>query len=185
MSGAPGAAVLAVDPPKPPAAKSIPGWKQLSKLLPYIARSKGQVVVGMLTLAAMGIVGTLQPLVFGVIMDSPLRQCPASRPPQPNVSAPGARADPGLCAFELPHAGHLLPHSDCHRRSQRGLLLLDPLDSDRPLPRYRIRSAQRLARSAAAYGARILCAQSHRRAHVARHQRLERRAHGSGPGNHV
>ncbi len=70
MSGAPGAAVLAVDPPKPPAAKSIPGWKQLSKLLPYIARSKGQVVVGMLTLAAMGIVGTLQPLVFGVIMDS-------------------------------------------------------------------------------------------------------------------
>lgn len=70
MSGAPGAAVLAVDPPKPPAAKSIPGWKQLSKLFPYIARSKGQVVVGMLTLAAMGIVGTLQPLVFGVIMDS-------------------------------------------------------------------------------------------------------------------
>ena len=70
MSGDPGAAVLAVDPPKPPAAKPIPGWKQLSKLLPYIARSKGQVVVGMLTLAAMGIVGTLQPLVFGVIMDS-------------------------------------------------------------------------------------------------------------------
>jgi len=70
MSGAPGAAVLAVNPPKPPAAKSIPGWKQLSKLLPYIARSKGQVVIGMLTLAAMGIVGTLQPLVFGVIMDS-------------------------------------------------------------------------------------------------------------------
>ncbi len=70
MSGAPGAGVLAADPPKPPAAKSIPGWKQLSKLLPYIARSKGQVVVGMLTLAAMGIVGTLQPLVFGVIMDS-------------------------------------------------------------------------------------------------------------------
>ena len=70
MSGAPGAAVLAVNPPKPPAAKSSPGWKQLSKLLPYIARSKGQVVIGMLTLAAMGIVGTLQPLVFGVIMDS-------------------------------------------------------------------------------------------------------------------
>ena len=70
MSGAPGAAVLAVDPPKPPAAKPISGWKQLKKLLPYIARSKGQVVVGMLTLAAMGIVGTLQPLVFGVIMDS-------------------------------------------------------------------------------------------------------------------
>jgi ATP-binding cassette, subfamily B, multidrug efflux pump len=69
MSGAPGATVLATDPPKPPASKPTPGWKQLKKLLPYIARSKGQVAVGMVTLAAMGIVGTLQPLAFGVIMD--------------------------------------------------------------------------------------------------------------------
>ena len=69
MSGAPGATVLATEPPKPPASKPIPGWKHLKKLLPYIARSKGQVAVGMVTLAAMGIVGTLQPLAFGVIMD--------------------------------------------------------------------------------------------------------------------
>ncbi len=69
MSGAPGAAVLATDPPKPIPAKPVPGWKHLKKLLPYIARSKGQVVVGMMTLAAMGIIGTLQPLAFGVIMD--------------------------------------------------------------------------------------------------------------------
>jgi len=69
MSGAPGATVLATDPPKPAASKPTPGWKQLKKLLPYIARSKGQVAVGMVTLAAMGIVGTLQPLAFGVIMD--------------------------------------------------------------------------------------------------------------------
>src|ERR1700692_456260 len=69
MSGAPGATVLATDPPKPPASKPTPGWKHLKKLLPYIARSKGQVAVGMVTLAAMGIVGTLQPLAFGVIMD--------------------------------------------------------------------------------------------------------------------
>ncbi len=69
MSGAPGATVLATEPPKPPAAKPVPGWKHLKKLLPYIARSKGQVVVGMVTLAAMGIIGTLQPLAFGVIMD--------------------------------------------------------------------------------------------------------------------
>ena len=67
MSGAPGATVLATEPPKPPA--SVPGWKHLKKLLPYIARSKGKVVVGMLTNSAMGIVGTLQPLAFGVIMD--------------------------------------------------------------------------------------------------------------------
>src|SRR6201984_1182810 len=69
MSGAPGATVLATDPPKPPASKPTSGWKHLKKLLPYIARSRGQVAVGMVTLAAMGIVGTLQPLAFGVIMD--------------------------------------------------------------------------------------------------------------------
>src|SRR5437899_7910016 len=69
MSGAPGATVLATEPPKPPASKPVPGWKHLKKLLPYIARSKGQVAIGMVTLAAMGIVGTLQPLAFGVIMD--------------------------------------------------------------------------------------------------------------------
>jgi ATP-binding cassette subfamily B multidrug efflux pump len=49
--------------------KRVPGWKQLAKLLPYIARCKGQVAVGMVALAAMGFVGTLQPLVFGVIID--------------------------------------------------------------------------------------------------------------------
>ena len=69
MSGSPGATVLAADPPKPPESKPVPGWKQLKTLLPYIARSKGQVAVGMVTLAAMGVVGTLQPLAFGVIMD--------------------------------------------------------------------------------------------------------------------
>src|SRR5438874_6015140 len=69
MSGAPGATVLATEPPKPPASKPVPAWKHLRKLLPYIARSKGQVAIGMLTNTAMGIVGTLQPLAFGVIMD--------------------------------------------------------------------------------------------------------------------
>ena len=49
--------------------KTVPGWKQLPKLLPYMARCKGQVAVGMVALAAMGIVGTLLPLGFGVIMD--------------------------------------------------------------------------------------------------------------------
>lgn len=69
MSGAPGATVLATEPPKPPAPKPVPGWKHLKKLVPYIARSKGQVAIGMLTNTAMGIVGTLLPLTFGVIMD--------------------------------------------------------------------------------------------------------------------
>src|SRR3984893_2633934 len=69
MSGAPGATVLATEPTKPADSKPTSGWKHLKNLLPYIARSKGQVAVGMGTLAAMGIVGTLQPLAFGVIMD--------------------------------------------------------------------------------------------------------------------
>jgi len=49
--------------------KTIPGWKHLAKLLPYVSRCKGQVTVGMVTLTAMGIVGTLQPLVIGIIVD--------------------------------------------------------------------------------------------------------------------
>src|SRR2546421_354669 len=49
--------------------KQIPGWKQLQKLLPYVARYKKQVVLGLIALAAMGIAGALQPLAFGIIMD--------------------------------------------------------------------------------------------------------------------
>ena len=49
--------------------KPVSGWKQLRKLIPYITRYKGQVVLGMIALALMGIVGTLMPLAFGVIMD--------------------------------------------------------------------------------------------------------------------
>jgi ATP-binding cassette subfamily B multidrug efflux pump len=50
-------------------AKPTPGWKQLMKLLPYISSRTGPVFVGLITLAMMGIVGTLLPLCFGVIMD--------------------------------------------------------------------------------------------------------------------
>ena len=54
------------DRPQP---KPVRGWRQLQKLLPYMARCKGQVAVGLVILAAMGIVGSLQPLAFGVILD--------------------------------------------------------------------------------------------------------------------
>ncbi len=60
--------------------KKMPGWRQLQKLLPYVARYKKHVAVGLVTLAAMGIIGALLPLVFGVIMD-----CLAGRP-QPLAS---------------------------------------------------------------------------------------------------
>ena len=47
----------------------MPGWKQLMKLLPYLSSRTDRVVIGLITLAVMGIVGTLLPLSFGVIMD--------------------------------------------------------------------------------------------------------------------
>jgi len=53
----------------PVSTRPLPGWKQLLKLLPYLSSRKGPVAVGLITLAVMGIVGTLLPLTFGVIMD--------------------------------------------------------------------------------------------------------------------
>ncbi len=50
-------------------AKPEPGWKQLQKLLPYLIRYKRHIVLGLIALAAMGIVGTLLPLTVGVIFD--------------------------------------------------------------------------------------------------------------------
>jgi ATP-binding cassette, subfamily B, multidrug efflux pump len=50
-------------------APKVSGWKQLQKLIPYLGRYKGQIAVGLVTLAAMGIAGALQPLSYGVIMD--------------------------------------------------------------------------------------------------------------------
>ena len=58
-----------VSPPDRPQPKPVRGWRQLQKLLPYIARCKGQVAIGLIILAAMGVVGSLQPLAFGVILD--------------------------------------------------------------------------------------------------------------------
>src|SRR5215813_4351354 len=49
--------------------KSVPGWKQLARLLPYMARYKGQVVLGLATDGVMGLIGALQPLALGIIID--------------------------------------------------------------------------------------------------------------------
>jgi len=50
--------------------KRVSGWAQLTRLLPYVARHKGEVVLGFITQAGMGITGTLLPLILGVIADS-------------------------------------------------------------------------------------------------------------------
>jgi len=54
---------------QPISSKPLPGWKQLLKLLPYLSSRKDRVAIGLVTLAVMGLVGTLLPLTFGVIMD--------------------------------------------------------------------------------------------------------------------
>ena len=53
-------------PPQP----RVSAWKNLRGLLPYIARYKARVALGMATLGAMGIVGNFLPLISGTIIDS-------------------------------------------------------------------------------------------------------------------
>jgi len=60
------AQAVAAKPAAPPRASA---WKHLGRLLPYVGRHKGEVVAGMLTQAAMGVAGTLLPLIIGVIVD--------------------------------------------------------------------------------------------------------------------
>jgi ATP-binding cassette, subfamily B, multidrug efflux pump len=52
------------------AAPRISGAKQLVRLMPYLGRYKGGMTVGMIALVAMGIVGNVAPLIFGVIFDT-------------------------------------------------------------------------------------------------------------------
>ena len=49
--------------------KRVSGWAQLTRLFPYVARHKAEVVIGFITQAGMGITGTLLPLILGVITD--------------------------------------------------------------------------------------------------------------------
>ncbi len=45
------------------------GWDHLKTLIPYVTRYKGMVALGLLTLAAMGLVGALPQLILGAITD--------------------------------------------------------------------------------------------------------------------
>jgi ATP-binding cassette, subfamily B, multidrug efflux pump len=51
------------------ATRRVSGWAQLTRLLPYVARHKKEVVIGFVTQAGMGITGTLLPLLIGSIVD--------------------------------------------------------------------------------------------------------------------
>ena len=179
MSGSPSTAVLASSPSDVAKPKPVPGWKQLSRLLPYIIRFKGQVAFGMVALGLMGLVGTLQPLVFGVIMDclsgnaQPLGQLGQTSPWLLHTLRSRLSPSSKRTLVDLLHGGHR------HRCAEGCLLLLVALDSDRILARHRVRLAQRPSRPAHGHGARVLRSQPDRRTDVARHQRPERRAHGA------
>ncbi len=74
------------------AKKKLPAtaWENLRGLTPYLKRYRGQIALGMLTLALMGIVGSLVPLSTGVITDT------LSGSPEPfSHVAPGAAAAVG------------------------------------------------------------------------------------------
>jgi ATP-binding cassette subfamily B protein len=51
------------------APKRVSGWAQLMRLAPYVARHKGEVLIGLVTQIGMGISGTLLPLILGAIAD--------------------------------------------------------------------------------------------------------------------
>ena len=134
-------------------AKPMRGWRQLKQLLPYVARGKGKVAVGLVALAAMGIVGTLQPLTFGIIIDC----LSGNAQPLGRLSRMAPRLIHTLIPAYQPFSGRTLVIYCLVALAivaLKGLfLLLEPLDSDRHVARDRIRPAQRSAGSAAADGA--------------------------------
>ena len=52
-----------------PPQKRPTGWQDMKSLLPYLARYQGQILVGLLALALMGILGAVPQLVQGIIAD--------------------------------------------------------------------------------------------------------------------
>ena len=84
--------------------KSPSGWEHLKHLLPYVARYKGMVALGLLTLALMGLVGSLPQLIIGAIMDL-LKGSP--QPLSTLVGTSRAILHP-LLSFYAPKSSHAL-----------------------------------------------------------------------------
>ncbi len=62
------AATLSGSTPKT-SQRRVSGWAQLTRLYPYVARHKTEVLIGFITQAGMGITGTLLPLIIGAAVD--------------------------------------------------------------------------------------------------------------------
>jgi len=84
-------------------------WKDLLGLVPYLGRYKGAIALGLLTLALMGIVGSLIPLATGIITDT------LAGSPQPFARVSGGSAALGgaswlnrMIPFYAPNSRHTL-----------------------------------------------------------------------------
>ncbi|HKV27206.1 MAG TPA: ABC transporter ATP-binding protein [Candidatus Acidoferrales bacterium] len=64
-------------------------WRELRRLIPYLAPYKGVTVFGLLTLLLMGLIGALPPLIIGVITDC-LTKAPEPMPNLMTASHAGA-----------------------------------------------------------------------------------------------
>ena len=176
MSGAPGAAVLAVDPPKPPA-KPISGWKQLNEAASLYRPIQGP--SGRRHGGPGGYGHRRHASAAGLRRDHglSLRKRPAARPAEPDVSPRLTYAlIRGLSPVRVPTRWSSTAWRRWSSSRSKGVFsfwsrwILIGLSRD---IEYDLRND--LLDRLLADGARILRAQPHRRADVARHQRSERR----------
>jgi ATP-binding cassette subfamily B multidrug efflux pump len=85
-------------------------WKNLVGLLPYLRRYRGKIALGMITLALMGILGSLVPLSTGIITDT----LAGSAQPFAHTAARGAAVAVSgswlsrMVPFYAPHSRHTL-----------------------------------------------------------------------------
>ena len=95
--------------------KKVSGWQNLRGLLPYLARYKGSIAWGLLTLALMGLIGNIVPLTTGIITDS---LTGSARPFQPTEG----RAGPAVPGGDW--LGNLVPYYAPHSRYTVGFYCL-------------------------------------------------------------
>ena len=95
--------------------KKVSGWQNLRGLLPYLARYKGSIAWGLLTLALMGLIGNIVPLTTGIITDS---LTGSARPFQPTEGRAGLAVPGG------DWLGNLVPYYAPHSRYTVGFYCL-------------------------------------------------------------
>jgi len=109
------AAVLRAGGPKNPA---LSAWENLRGLWPYLGRYQGSIALGLLTLALMGIIGTLVPLASGIIVDT-LAGNP--RPFSPTSFSTGYTKAPALGGDWLSKS---IPFYEAHSHTTLGIYCL-------------------------------------------------------------